>query len=40
LDVLSTDKLKEILAVIAQSTAALRHAAPLHDSYFAGARSA
>jgi tryptophan halogenase len=37
LDVVSTDKLKEILAAMAHSTAALRRAAPLHDSYFAPA---
>jgi tryptophan halogenase len=34
LDVVSPGKLKEILAAMASSTAALRSAAPLHDSYF------
>jgi tryptophan halogenase len=35
LDVVSIDKLKEILAALAHGTAALRRSAPLHDSYFA-----
>ena len=35
LDVLTLDKLKEILASLAQGTAAVRRTAPLHDSYFA-----
>jgi tryptophan halogenase len=35
LDVVTLDQLKEILAAMASSTAALRRAAPLHDSYFA-----
>jgi tryptophan halogenase len=35
LDVVALDKLKEILAALADGTAALRRAAPLHDSYFA-----
>jgi tryptophan 7-halogenase len=35
LDVVSVDKLQEILATLANSTAALRRAAPRHDSYFA-----
>jgi tryptophan halogenase len=35
LDVVTLDKLKEILTALADGTAALRRAAPLHDSYFA-----
>ena len=35
LDVVTLDKLKEILASLADGTAALQRAAPLHDSYFA-----
>jgi tryptophan 7-halogenase len=35
LDVVTLDKLEEILAALADGTAALRRAAPLHDSYFA-----
>jgi len=35
LDVVTLDKLKEILASLAGGTAALQRAAPLHDSYFA-----
>ncbi|MDP9083166.1 MAG: tryptophan 7-halogenase [Pseudomonadota bacterium] len=35
LDVVTLEQLKEILASLAASTAALRRAAPLHDSYFA-----
>jgi len=35
LDVVALDKLKEILAALADGTAAVRRAAPLHDSYFA-----
>jgi hypothetical protein len=33
--VVALDKLKEILAALADGTAALQRAAPLHDSYFA-----
>jgi len=35
LDVVTLDKLKEILASLAEGTAAVRRTAPLHDSYFA-----
>lgn len=35
LDVVALDKLKEILAALADGTAAVQRAAPLHDSYFA-----
>jgi tryptophan halogenase len=35
LDVVSVDKLQEIFASLAKDTAAVRRAAPLHDSYFA-----
>jgi len=35
LDVVTLDKLKEILASLAEGTAAVQRAAPLHDSYFA-----
>jgi tryptophan halogenase len=38
LDVLSADKLREILAALAAETDALRRGTPTHDSYFAPAR--